>query len=154
MNKCFGCRRKYFWNNFSALKLVDVKRFETSAHSYFLTGIPQNIITIQMSVVFWPISQCWKSGRWSRPPLLRGSSESEGLFPVCLFLQCLSQKRGKMKKNLPSNQARKMKAWWENSFLNSAALQQFPESPNQCSIPSLIYLTIEKSKLNAKQCCL
>lgn len=39
-------------------------------------------------------------------------------------------------------------------FLNSAALQQFPESPNQCSIPSLIYLTIKKSKLNAKRCCL
>lgn len=30
-------------------------------------GIPQSIVTVQMSVPFWPISECWKSGHWSRP---------------------------------------------------------------------------------------
>lgn len=30
-------------------------------------GIPQSIVTVQMSVTVWPISERWKSGHWSRP---------------------------------------------------------------------------------------
>lgn len=108
-------------------KKHDYKDFKLLLSASFSKGIPQNSITIHMSVMFWPISQCWKSGCWSRPPLLRGSSESEGLFPVCLFLQCLSQKRGKMKEDLPSNQARKVKtSMGKQHFLNSAATVTVP----------------------------
>lgn len=36
-------------------------------YSKNVKGIPQSIVTVQMSVTIWPISECWKSGHWSRP---------------------------------------------------------------------------------------
>lgn len=57
----FLCRKKnycYICERSIRMCLLSSKNVE---------GIPQSIVTVQMSVTFWPISECWKSGHWSRP---------------------------------------------------------------------------------------
>lgn len=55
-------------------------------------GIPQSTGAVQMSAMLWPISECWKCGRWSRPSPERllwehGSISSQSIYTAAASIE-------------------------------------------------------------------
>lgn len=83
-----------FWNiQGSHMRHTSVNSHRHSDSKGFLTTVTthcQNvkgflILTVQMSVMFWPISQCWKSGHWSRPSPERLLWEGRSISSVPIY---------------------------------------------------------------------
>lgn len=131
MNEYFYCK----WNNFSSLFQYDRLRWNLSdrliyqsvdsVYNFFLNykGIPQNTSTLQM--LCSALNLTVRNLAIGPGPLLRSSSESEGLFPVCLFIQSL-ERQNEARSSQQSGQEIKISlSLWDKRV---AAEQHFQQS--------------------------
>lgn len=91
-------------------------------------GIPQTITTVQMSVMFWPTSQCLKSGYWSRPFPERLLWEWGSISSVPIYTEPASiERRNEARFSQQSGQETEGSIF-SVSHLRISPLQRFPRS--------------------------